>query len=51
MKVKRTVGGRTITATMEDSAAGLDFLSRLPLEISLEDFNNTPEKIFIHRRH
>lgn len=31
---------------MEDNAAGLDFLSRLPLEVTLEDFNNTTEKIF-----
>lgn len=31
---------------MEDNAAGRDFLSRLPLEITLEDFNNTTEKIF-----
>lgn len=46
MKVKMTVGGRMITARMEDNAAGRDFLSRLPLEITLEDFNNTTEKIF-----
>ena len=41
-----TVGDRTITATMEDNAAGRDFLSRLPLEITLEDYNNNTEKIF-----
>ena len=46
MKVNIIIGDRTITATMEDSAAGRDFLSRLPLEVTLEDFNNTTEKIF-----
>lgn len=46
MKVNITVGSRTITATMEDNAAGRDFLSRLPLEVTLNDYNNITEKIF-----
>ena len=46
LKVNITVGDRTITATMEDNAAGRDFLSRLPLEVTLDDYNNTTEKIF-----
>jgi len=46
MKVKISVGDRTITATMEDNAATRDFLSRLPLEVTLNDYNNTTEKIF-----
>lgn len=46
MKVNIIIGDKTITATMEDNAAGRDFLSRLPLEATLEDFNNTTEKIF-----
>lgn len=46
MKVKISVGDRTITATMEDNAAGRDFFSRLPLEVTLNDYNNTTEKIF-----
>ena len=44
--VNISVGDRTITATMEDNAAGRDFLSRLPLEATLNDYNNTTEKIF-----
>ena len=40
------VGGQTITATMEDNGAARDFLSHLPLEITLEDYNNGTEKIF-----
>ena len=46
MKVNIIIGDKTITAMMEDNAAGRDFLSRLPLEVTLEDFNNTTEKIF-----
>lgn len=46
LKVKISVGDRTITATMEDNAAGRDFLSSLPLEVTLNDYNNTTEKIF-----
>lgn len=46
LKVNITAGNRTITATMEDNAAGRDFLSRLPLEVTLNDYNNTTEKIF-----
>lgn len=45
MKMNITIDGRTITATMEDHAAGRDFLSRLPLETTLQDYNST-EKIF-----
>ena len=46
LKVNISVGDRTITTTIEDNAAGRDFLSRLPLEVTLEDYNNTTEKIF-----
>lgn len=40
------VGNRTVTATMEDNDAARDFLSRLPLEVTLQDYNNGTEKIF-----
>lgn len=46
MKMNITVGGRTVTATMEDNAAARDFLSRMPLEVTLNDYNNIIEKIF-----
>lgn len=46
LKVNIIVGDRIISATMEDNAAGRDFLSRLPLDVTLNDFNNTTEKIF-----
>lgn len=46
LKVNISTGDRTITATMEDNAAGRDFLSRLPLEVTLNDYNRMTEKIF-----
>lgn len=39
------VGNQTITATMEDNVAARDFISRLPLEVTLNDYAST-EKIF-----
>lgn len=46
LHVNILVGDRIVTATMADNAAARDFLSRLPLEITLNDYNNTTEKIF-----
>ena len=45
MKIKMTLDGRTVTATLADNAAARDFMSRLPLEVEFEDYNRT-EKIF-----
>ena len=39
------VGDKTTTATMEDNVAARDFLSRLPLEVTLNDYVSA-EKIF-----
>lgn len=46
LNVNISVGDRTITATMEDNATARDFLLRLPLEVTLNDYNNITEKIF-----
>lgn len=45
LMVNIKVGDRTITAAMEDNVAARDFLARLPLEVTLNDYANT-EKIF-----
>lgn len=45
-KINITVDGNTVNATLIDNSASRDLVSRLPLEINLEDFNNTTEKIF-----
>ena len=46
LNINIIVDEQTITATMEDNGAARDFLSRLPLEVTLEDYNNGTEKIF-----
>lgn len=46
LSVTITAGERTVTATLEDNAAARDLLSRLPLEVTLNDYNDTTEKIF-----
>lgn len=46
MNIKLIIGDEILTAEIEDNASGRDFLSRLPLEVTLNDFNNTTEKIF-----
>lgn len=46
LQMKITAGDRSVTATMEDNSAARDLLSRLPMEITLTDYNNTTEKIF-----
>lgn len=44
--ISMTIGEKTLKAVLYDNAAGKDFYSRLPLDITLEDYNNTTEKIF-----
>jgi len=44
MKIRLTIGGQAFGATLQDSAASRDFLSLLPLSLSLQDYAST-EKI------
>ena len=46
MNITIIVGDKILTAEIEDNAAGRDFISRLPLDVTFNDFNNTTEKIF-----
>lgn len=45
LKIQITAGGRVITATLQDNPTSRDFLSRLPLEVTLTDYAGA-EKIF-----
>lgn len=45
MKIKITVGNREVTATMKDNVTVHDFLSRLPIEVTMNDYAGA-EKIF-----
>jgi hypothetical protein len=44
MKIRIDVDGTRLTATLDDTAASKDFVSLLPLTLTLEDYNRT-EKI------
>jgi len=44
MKIRMDVNGTRVTATLEDNETSRDFISRLPLTLTLEDDNGT-EKI------
>src|SRR4030095_2184225 len=44
MKIRMDVDGTHVTGTLEDTAASRDFISLLPLTLTLEDYNGT-EKI------
>lgn len=44
MKIRITVGGTAVTATLADNATARDFASLLPLTLTLEDYAST-EKI------
>jgi hypothetical protein len=44
MKIRIKVGGKTLTATLEDNATSRDFVSLLPFKLTLKDYAAT-EKI------
>jgi hypothetical protein len=44
MRLKITINNREATATMMDNAAARDFVSLLPLTLTMEDYNQT-EKV------
>lgn len=50
MKIKITVGNREVTATMKDNVTTRDFLSRLPIEVTMNDYAGA-EKYFIRNLH
>ena len=44
MRIRLIVDGETLPAVLEDNPAGRDFLSMLPLTLTVKDYNGT-EKI------
>lgn len=44
MKIRLTIDGKAVEATLLDNATARDFLSLLPMTLTLEDYNST-EKI------
>ena len=50
MKIKITVGNREVTATMKDNVTTRDFLSRLPIEVTMNDYAEQ-KRYFIRNLH
>ncbi len=49
-KIQITVDGAVLTATLEDSATARDFVSLLPLTVTLEDYASTEKIADLARR-
>jgi hypothetical protein len=50
MKIRLTIDGNTITATLADNASARDFLSLLPMTVTLEDYAATEKISYLTRK-
>lgn len=50
MKVRFTLNGTVVTATLEDNATTRDFIAMLPLTVTLEDFAATEKIAYLPRK-
>lgn len=50
MKIQLTVDGRTVTATLANNPTTRDFLSLLPLTLTLEDYAGTEKIAYLSRK-
>lgn len=50
MKIRLTVNGRSMTATLIDNPTSRDFLSLLPLTLTLEDYAGTEKIAYLPRK-
>jgi len=50
MKIRLTVDGKAIEATLLDNATARDFASLLPLTLTLEDYNSTEKISYLPRK-
>ncbi len=50
MKIRLTIDGKPIEATLLDSGAARDFLSLLPLTLTLEDYASTEKISYLPRK-
>lgn len=50
MKIRITVNDRVITATLDDNETARDFLSLLPLTLTLEDYAGTEKIAYLSRK-
>lgn len=50
MKIRLLVDGITLTATLDDNQTSRDFLSMLPLTLTLEDYAGTEKIAYLSRK-
>jgi hypothetical protein len=50
MKIRITIGDKVVTATLNDSEATRDFVSLLPLTLTLEDYAKTEKISYLPRK-
>lgn len=50
MKIRLTIDGKAITATLIDNATARDFLSLLPMTLTLEDYAATEKISYLPRK-
>ena len=50
MKIRITAGGTVMTATLVDNATSRDFVSLLPLTVTLEDYAATEKITYLPRK-
>jgi len=50
MKIRMTIDGTSVTATLDDTEAARDFASLLPLTLRLEDYASTEKIAFLPRK-
>ena len=50
MKIRLTINGKSMTATLDDNPAARDFLALLPITLKLEDYASTEKVAYLPRR-
>jgi len=50
MKIRLTLNGKTMTATLIDNATARDFLSLLPMTLTLDDYAETEKISYLSRK-
>ena len=50
MRVRITIGDKSVVATMYDNATAKDFISMLPLALQLDDYNGTEKISYLSRK-
>lgn len=50
MQIRLTINGSSTTATLEDNSSAKDFLSMLPMTLTLDDYNATEKIAYLPRK-